>query len=188
MANKKRKIRKPSGESAELNIMPFIDIFSMLNTFLLVSASFIGLGILEVQVPFLSNSPDVKEAPDRSFEIRVDIEEDKIILTSQWTSEPIEKSVENYSLEKADIERFHRDMINLRTSQPETDKVTVYADDPVKYESVVAVIDAIKTLNEEDPPLNLPIPQDAKEELTRVSSKESERTLYRKVVMGSVIL
>lgn len=186
MATKKKKIRRPAGDSAELNIMPFIDIFSMLNTFLLVSASFIGLGILEVQVPFLSNSPDVKEAPERSFEIRVDVEVDKVILTTQFTSEPIQKRVEEYTLEDADIERFHRDMIQLRNDQPDSDKVTVYADDPVKYESVIAVIDAIKTLKEGDPPLTLPIRQSESE--SQVADGVGDRTLYQKVVMGSVIL
>lgn len=164
--------------------MPFIDIFSMLNTFLLVSASFIGLGILEVQIPFLSNSPDVKEEPDRSFSIRVDVEEAQIILTTQYTAAPVEKRVETYKLEEVGIERFHKDMIKLRQDVPESDKVTLYADDEVKYDNLILVIDAIKTLKEDEPPLNIP----RKDGQPANTSPLAPKSLYEKVVIGSVIL
>ena len=65
---RRKKKHKGGGEvdtgAPELNIMPFIDIFSMLNTFLLLSVA-LWVRIIEVQIPFLSNSPDVKEKPNR---------------------------------------------------------------------------------------------------------------------------
>ena len=54
---KKKKKHEPKAAEAELNIMPFIDIFSMLNVFLLVSATFINIGLIRVQVPFLTGQP-----------------------------------------------------------------------------------------------------------------------------------
>ncbi len=71
MRKKRRKKHEVKVKSAELNIMPFIDIFSMLNTFLLISAAFINLGIIKVQVPFLSNAPQDKTKPTRTLEINV---------------------------------------------------------------------------------------------------------------------
>src|SRR5688572_25354585 len=103
--------------------MPFIDIFSMLNTFLLVSASFIGLGILEVQIPFLSNSSEVKEPPSRAFNIRVDVADAEIKVTSEWTEQPFEKSVKTFKVDAADLDLFHQEMIALRTKVPDNDKV-----------------------------------------------------------------
>jgi biopolymer transport protein ExbD len=185
-SRKKKRFAQQKGASApELNVMPFIDIFSMLNTFLLVSASFIGLGIIEVQIPFLSNSPDVKELPARSFQIRVDVEEGKAILTTQWTADPVEKSVENYQLDEADLERMHQDLIALRNRIPDTDKVTVYADDNVKYDRLVLVLDAIKTMKKEDPPLKVVT---AGDEPVQQRKSGKQQFLYKKVVMGSVLL
>ncbi len=166
-------------EAPELNIMPFIDIFSMLNTFLLVSAAFLGLGILEVQIPFLSNSPDVKDEPKRAFSIRIDLEDEKVTVTSLWTAPPEEKEEKSYTYSKDDILSFHQKMIELRTKVPENDKLTVYADDTVKYENVILVIDNVKTMKEKEPPLNLP----GQEEKTGPGA-----FLFPKVVMGSVIL
>src|SRR6478736_6543147 len=100
----------------------------MLNTFLLVSAAFIGLGILEVQVPFLSNSSEVKEPPSRSFNIRVDVADAEIKVTSEWTEAPVEKEVKTFKADDTEIARFHQEMIALRVKSPENDKVTVYSD------------------------------------------------------------
>jgi biopolymer transport protein ExbD len=182
--SKKHKRRSSGGagpESPELNIMPFIDIFSMLNTFLLVSAAFVGLGILEVQVPFLSNSPEVKEPPARAFNIRVDVADAEIQVTSEWTEQPFEKSVKTFKATDADIDLFHQEMIQLRTKVPDNDKVTLFADDTVKYEILIKAIDAIKSMKEKEPPLDLP----NADELRRTGR---DRYLFEKVVIGSVIL
>lgn len=182
MGSKKRRRASSSvgPEAPELNIMPFIDIFSMLNTFLLVSAAFLGLGILEVQVPFLSNSAEVKEDPARSFSIRVDLTDTEVKITSLWTMAPEDKQEKTFTYEKASIEEFHKELIAIRTRVPEQDKITVYADDTVKYQQLVSVLDNIKTVKESDPPLNLPPGPDGKE--------FPKNFIYEKVVLGSVIL
>lgn len=167
-------------EAPELNVMPFIDVFSMLNTFLLVSAAFLGLGILEVQVPYLSNSPDIKDEPKRSFSIRVDIEDAQIKVTSLWTAPPEDKVEKTYKFDDTDISRLHTDMIALRMKVPETDKLTLYADDTVKYEQLVKVIDNVKTVKEKEPRMNLPPGPDGK--------PAPNNFIYEKVVIGSVIL
>ena len=182
--HKKRNWGQSKGggpDAPELNIMPFIDIFSMLNTFLLVSAAFIGLGIIEVQVPFLSNSPEVKELPERSFSVRVDIEEADIKVTSLWSAAPVEKQEKTFKTSDAEIQSFHQEMIALRTKVPENDKVTVYSADTVKYDILVKALDAIKTLKESEPKLVLPNSEE-RHKLGR------DLYIYEKVVIGSVIL
>lgn len=183
MSGKKHKRRSSNvgPESPELNIMPFIDIFSMLNTFLLVSAAFIGLGILEVQVPFLSNSSEVKEPPSRSFNIRVDVADAEVKVTSEWTEQPFEKSEKTFKADDAGMELFHQEMIGLRTKVPENDKVTVFSDDSVKYEIVIKAIDAIKSMKEKEPALALP-------NADELRKQGRDRYLFEKVVIGSVIL
>ncbi len=184
MSNKKKRRGNASAvsvDAAELNIMPFLDIFSILNTFLLVSASFIGLGIIEVQVPFLSNSTEVKEPPSRSFNIRVDVEDTQIKVTSEWTEAPIEKEEKTFKVDKEDIARFHQEMIALRVKAPENDKVTIYADDTVKYEIFIQALDAVKSMKENEPRPALP----NAEELRKTGR---DVFLFEKVVVGSVIL
>ena len=184
MGSRRKKGGNKQAATPELNVMPFVDIFSMLNTFLLVSASFIGLGILEVQIPFLSNAPQTEEEqkPERTLNIRVDTEKDKIILTTLYTEPPEDKQVKEYKTDIADIERFHQEMISIKTKDPKSDKVTVFVDDDVKYDKMVLVLDAIKTLKENDPAIPKAVDPGAPAEV------QSGRILYDKVVIGSVIL
>ena len=183
MARKKKK-KSLKVQSAELNVMPFIDIFSMLNTFLLVSAAFVGLGVLEVQVPFFTNAPPTKEKPSRSMSIKIDLTKEDITVTTEWSAPPVDKKETKYSFTAADLEKLHKDMISLRTRYPEEDKVTVYSDDNVKYEKFVSVIDQVKTLHEGDPDL----PEAAQKVINETKTVSRDRFLYEKIVIGSVVL
>jgi biopolymer transport protein ExbD len=66
---RRRRAKRPGigYRDIELNIMPFIDVFSLLNTFLLLSAVFFSLGMLEVQLPFFSNAPQKDSKPTRDL-------------------------------------------------------------------------------------------------------------------------
>lgn len=174
---KKRKRHEP--KEAELNIMPFIDIFSMLNTFLLVSAAFVNIGLIEVQVPFLTNAPPPKDKPPRSLLINVAIDKDKVELETKFDAPPLEEKKTEYALTDSELMKLHKDLVKLRQDHPDSDKVDVYAEDDVLYNRLVKVLDAIKFRTEGDPIF--------KEKDPKGNDKESD-FIYRKVVMAGVIL
>lgn len=178
-ARKKNRKRKDPG-AAELNIMPFIDIFSMLNTFLLVSAAFINIGILEVQIPFFSNAPAEKSKPTRSLDIKVDVEKTKVTLTTLFTLPPEDKQTFTYTPDQKGLDDMHAKLLELRQKNPDGDKVTIYSDDDVKYSGLVDVVDTVKTLREKDP--KFPVTDE------KTGVKKESVYLYEKVVIGSVVL
>jgi biopolymer transport protein ExbD len=175
---KHKKRKKLDSKAAELNIMPFIDIFSMLNTFLLVSAVFVNIGIHEVQIPFMSNAPE-EDKPKRSLDLKVNIEDRQVVLTTEWTAPPTEKQDTPYTMDAAGITQLHQKLVSIRMQYPEADKVTLFSDDTVKYHQLVQVVDAIKVIKEDDPRIQ-----------TRDESGQQllSEFLYEKVVIGSVIL
>ena len=177
---KKKKRKKLKCETAGLNIMPFIDVFSMLNTFLLVSASFVSIGILKVQVPFFSNAPPDKSKPARVMDINLTVEKEKIDLVTRWSLPPDEETKKEYKNDKEGWNTLHQDLISMKQRFPESDKLTFFSDDDIRYDNVVSVIDVVKTLKETDPTLTM------KDEKTGEVKKS--RYLYEKIVMGSVVL
>lgn len=179
MSGRKRK-RQIKVRAAELNIMPFIDIFSMLNTFLLVSASFVNIGILTVQIPFLTNAPPPKDKPQRSFSINVNVEKDKAELETKFSAEPVDRKTQEYKLDKDGLKSMHQELVKLRVAQKETDTVTVFSEDDVTYDNLVKVLDSIKALEPTDPPITI---MDE-----RLNQPRRSIELYEKVVLGSVIL
>jgi biopolymer transport protein ExbD len=182
MIMKKRKKPPEELKAVELNVMPFVDVFSLLTTFLLFSAVFIQIGVLEVQIPFLSNAkpPDFQK-PQREFEVKVDVSLEFVEINSSWTVAPIEERKKQFPRTKEGIAEFHRELLAIRTEHPDTDKLTMFADDEVIYKDLAEVIDAVKFLAEGE---SLPPPKNPE----TLKNSEAQPTLFPKVVMGSVML
>lgn len=178
--SRKKQRKKLDSKTAELNIMPFIDIFSMLNTFLLVSASFVNIGIMRVQVPFFTNAPEDKSKPARSLLLNVRLEKDKVILTTRWTLPPEEETKTEYLPTKKGLDDLHSELVRLRIKHPEFDKVTLFSEDDIKYYNLIAVLDAIKQVRKGDPDITV--------EDKKTGQIVRSKFLYEKVVMGSVVL
>lgn len=177
---RKSKRRKLEYRDIELNIMPFIDVFSLLNTFLLFSAVFLSIGIIEVQIPFLTNAPPPKQEKTRVFSVNVDVEPEKIELTTSWSAAPVNEQKQTFALNETGVAELHTKLIALRGQNQETDLITLFSEDDVTYEKLTMVLDSIKFLKEGDPVFR---------EIDS-NTKESRPSpfLYPKVVMGSVIL
>ena len=176
--HKKKKNMAPSAQEVELNVMPFIDIFSLLCTFLLFSAVFVSIGILEVQIPFLTNAAPPQDLESkRLLDVKIDVEMERVELTTSFTKAPIDENRQFFSRDESGLSQMHAKLIELRDDYEDTDKVTLFVDDEILYEDLVKVLDQIKLRFPGDPGFD-----------TQGSSKGVETSLYPKVVMGSVLL
>ncbi len=189
----RRKVRKVDYKDVELNIMPFIDIFSMLNTFLLFTAVFLSVGVLEVQIPFLSSAPppdDPKEA--REFKVAVDVSKEQIEIQTSYSMAPVQEQKFPFPNNKEGLEQMHTKLAQIRKENPDTDKATVYSEDDVLWDSLGAVLDSVMLRFEKDPVF--PVAKDAlkgKEKDPKAREKAENLAkvyMYPKVVMGSVML
>ena len=136
MARRKRKSSGVEYQDIELNIMPFIDVFSILNIFLLVSASFLSIGVIKVQVPFFTNAPVPPEKAKRSLSINVDIEKTKIELKTSYSQPPINEKIKKFDNNEAGLKDLHTELVSIRNQNPDTDLVTVFSEDDVTYEEI----------------------------------------------------
>ena len=181
MASKRRKrLLADTPDTVDLNVMPFIDIFSLLCTFLLFSAVFVSIGVLEVQIPFLTNAaaPTTNEKPKRSLSIKVDVGKQTMTVATSWSQAPIDKRRKSFETSDSGIQDMHGYLVSLKLEDPDADKVTVFVEDDVKYNFLVRVLDAIK------------LRSISKKSLEAVASldESTEELLFPKVIMGSVIL
>ena len=173
---KRKGIKRNDTTDIDLNIIPFIDVFSMLNTFLLFSAVFVATGIIEVQVPFLSNAPQPKEEGQRTLEIKIDAAKDKVQVITEFSKEPRNEQKFDFPNSKEGLDRMHDRLANLAQ-----DKLTFFSEDDVIWENVSAILDSAKFRKPADPKFPL------KNEKTGETTPD-EQFLFPKIVMGSVIL
>lgn len=179
MGKKKRK--SVEFVDVELNIMPFIDVFSLLNTFLLFSAVFVSIGIIEVQIPFFSNAPsEPQEEPksSRTLAVKVEMSTSEVKLSSEWSEPPTEAQSWDYPLTDAGVADFHGQLVRIRVDEAENvNKVDFFSEDDVTYDQLAQVLDAVKLRWEGDPLL----PE-------ADGHGPVELFLFEKIIMGDVLL
>ena len=178
----KRKNRKY--RDIQLNIMPFIDVFSVLNTFLLMSAVFLSIGIIKVQIPFFTNSPPPTK-PKRSLTVNVDVVLDKVTVQTSYTAPPVNAQNYPFPLTVQGITDMHNKLVEIRRSDQETDLVTVFSDDLVTFEDLSKVLDAVKLRRPTDPTIENKFTDEGDDLIEKANNKIF---IYPKIVMGSVIL
>jgi len=178
---KKKSHGAPPYQDVELNIMPFIDVFSLLNTFLLYSAVFLTIGIIEVQIPFMSSAEPPPDQKTRFVNINVNIQKDLVELTKVYSAPPSEEEKDSYPLTPVGLADLHRKLVEYRRRFQDIDKATVYSDDEVTFKQLTAVLDEVKFRRDADrsAPVKDPGPAEG---------KYASQLLYPKVVMGSVLL
>ena len=183
--SRKKKKRTVEYKDVELNIMPFIDIFSMLNTFLLFTAVFLSVGILEVQIPFLSNQPPPDDPKDsRVFQVNVDVAKEQVEVQTSFTRAPEQLQKFPFPNTKDGVKLMHQKLAEIRKQNAATDKATVFSDDDVSWDSLSAVLDSVMLRVEGDP--IFPPARDAKNK--EKAELDAKAFLYPKIVMGSVML
>jgi biopolymer transport protein ExbD len=183
--SRKKKRRRLEYKDIELNIMPFIDIFSMLNTFLLFTAVFLSMGVLEVQIPFLSNSPPPDDPKDsRVFQVSVDVNKELVEVQTSYTRPPEQLQKFPFPNNAEGRKQLHQKLSDVRKQNADTDKATVYSEDDVSWENLSAVLDAVMLRIEGDP--IFPPVKDAKNK--EKAELDAKTFLYPKIVMGSVML
>lgn len=184
MAKHKKKHKMSLAQSScELNVMPFIDIFSLLCTFLLFSAVFISIGVIEVQVPFLTNAAPSKSNDDQKkqkfLDLTLSVSTSKIELTTKWDAEEDKKDSYTFSNNAAGLKELHAKLLESKKTDPKTDKITIFIDDDVSYDNTIQILDhiKIKDLSSKKSPA-----KDSKENIN------NDEGLYPKIIFGSVIL
>lgn len=181
--SKKKQIKKPKYRDVELNIMPFIDVFSLLNVFLLLSAVFGAMGIVEIQIPFLTNIPAKnKDDPPRAIDIKVDMTNDgKVEVVTSWSKPPVDEKKKSWAVKPDQMKELHEYMVEIRKANPDNDKVSMFTEDEVLWENIALVLDAVKLRKPNDPVFG------AKGTSAAEKAAASEY-VYPKVVMASVML
>lgn len=173
--------------SAELNIMPFIDVFSVLTTFLLMSAVFLSVGIIKVQVPFLSTNKDISDKPTRTLSINVDVRLTGVEILAEYSLPPKDPFKNTFPLTDAGLEDLHSELVRLRQKDEKTDMVTIFTDDDVTYQDITKVLDVVKYRKSTDPEFveQPDVFEDTEEKTNRM---KKNIYLYPKIVLGSVFL
>jgi biopolymer transport protein ExbD len=131
--NYAHRIRKP----AELMLVPMIDIFTVLVTFLLMTAVFSRIAIVELDLP--SSASDTVTEP--TFRLEVILRKQGFELTNgKEVIAAIPKVAGAY-----DLKALSEAALALKQEHPEQEDASVLLESDIPYDDMIQAMDAIRT-------------------------------------------
>jgi biopolymer transport protein ExbD len=128
-----RRARKPS----ELLLVPMIDIFTVLVTFLLMTAVFARIAVLQLDLPSAQGSSVVEP----TFRLEVIVRKDGLELTNGTTKIAALPAING----EYDLKTLSDLALSLKRENPRVDSASVLMESDVRYDSLIQVMDAIRT-------------------------------------------
>jgi biopolymer transport protein ExbD len=132
------RVRKP----AEVMLVPMIDIFTVLVTFLLMTAVFSRVTILQLDLP---SADSVGAASPPQFRLEVIVRENGFELTNGETLiAALPKTLDG----EYDFAQLSQLAQQLKSENPQVDDASVLMERTVHYDYLIQVMDAIRTAPE----------------------------------------
>ena len=128
-----RRMRKP----AELLLVPMIDIFMVLVTFLLMTAVFSRITIIELDLPSSAST----EVTEPTFRLEVIVRDEGFELTNgSALIAAIPKVNGEY-----DLKTLSELALSLKRDYPDADDASVLLEPDIAYDHLIQVMDAIRS-------------------------------------------
>ena len=132
--SKARRVRKPS----ELLLVPMIDIFTVLVTFLLMTAVFSRITIMELELPSAAGGATV---PEPEFRLEVILRSEGFELTNGTSViAAVPKVGSEYDL--AALSELAQ---SIKRDHPDVDDASILLEPKVEYDDLIQVMDAIRS-------------------------------------------
>lgn len=135
---RRRNIRRRSKEVPELDITTFLNLMVVLVPFLLISAVFSRVTILELSVPTAAASSAT--ADKRDFSIEVIVRDSKLeFANGARVVASIPKKEGQY-----DLEKLTQMLVRVKADYPQKEDATVLMEPNIEYDYLIQVMDAVR--------------------------------------------
>jgi biopolymer transport protein ExbD len=143
---KHRSRRQRHKEAEELNITAFMNLMVVLTPFLLITAVFSRLAILELNLPAGQSQATTDEPPE--FQLEITIREAGIEIGDRnaGTLNRIDKVGEDYRLDELSAY-----LARVKSQFPDKIDATVLLEPDISYQTLVAVMDRVRVTESRDP-------------------------------------
>ena len=135
--NRRHHYRKRMVETPELDVTTFLNLMVVLIPFLLISAVFSRVTIMELSVPISAGGADLSK-PNFAIEVivrRAGFE----IANGSSVEAAIPKKDDQY-----DMEMLSKMLIRLKAQYPEKEDATVLMEPDIEYDYLIQVMDAVR--------------------------------------------
>jgi len=137
----RRKWRKKESLETDimelLNLTPMMDVFTVLVVFLLITAVFTSITIMDLSVP---TSAGGSAANKPNFAIEVIVRKSGLEIANGRSVEAAIPKVDG----KYDLKKLSEMLVSLKAQYPEKEDATVLMEPKVEYDNLIQVMDAVR--------------------------------------------
>jgi biopolymer transport protein ExbD len=134
------RLRKP----VEVMLVPMIDIFTVLVTFLLMTAVFSRITILQLELP---SANDTSAGPPPEFRLEVIVRQEGLELTNGTELIATIPSVNG----QYDLKTLSGMALDLKRQYPQANDASVLLERDIQYDYLIQVMDAIRSTEVSEP-------------------------------------
>ena len=141
MISRRRVGRRQQQEAAELNITAFMNLMVILVPFLLITAVFSRLAILQLNLPGSSTEP--VDPQDQVFQLEVIVREDRLEVgdRNQGLLGIYPNTVDGY-----DYDALETKLVELKERYPEKTDASILLEQDIQYDTLVQVMDMVRVV------------------------------------------
>ena len=140
--NLKKSVRRNHVGNDDVNITPVMNLFLVLIPFLLLTAVFVRIAVLELSLPSLSQAKNSQATKPQKpvIVILLAITEKGFEMKAPGVNfAPIPRRKGQFQ-----YKRLRRDLKALKKKYPDTEDITIQPDENVLYDSIIKVMDACR--------------------------------------------
>ena len=120
-----------------LNLTPLMDVFTVLVVFLLITAVFTSITIVELNVPTSAGGAASKKP---NFAIEVIVRKAGLEIANGASVEAAIPKIDD----KYDLKKLTEMLLRLKAQYPEKEDATVLMEPKVEYDNLIQVMDAVR--------------------------------------------
>ena len=140
MIRSRRGGRRQNEDTAELNITAFMNLMVILVPFLLITAVFSRLAILELSLPGSSTEP--VDPQDQTFQLEIIVRSDKIEVGDR--NQGLLGIYPNSEDGEYDYEALSGKLSELKQRYPEKTDAAILLESDIEYNTLVQVMDRVR--------------------------------------------
>ena len=144
MIRSRRESRRNS-DTADLNITAFMNLMVILVPFLLITAVFSRLAVLELYLPGSSNEP--VDPQEQTFQLEVTVRQSQIEVGDRNLGA---LGVYPNSEDGYDYEALSKKLSEIKDRYPEKTDVAILLESEIPYDTLVQVMDRVRVAEEAD--------------------------------------
>ena len=141
--------RKTEPKDVTINLVPMLDAMVTMISFLLYSMSFFAFVSIQSPVPLTRSEDIADKLKERPLQLTVSIRGGEIEVWSPF-KKVASKVIPNQPDGKPNIQQLHQSIIEVKQKFPLETKVIIVPNKMTTYDTIIAVMDASRTLEGTD--------------------------------------